>query len=380
MKQQIQLPFTDISACHQPFKQELEEAVQQVVRKGWYVLGEQLSAFETEFAEYCGAAHCIGVGSGFDALTLILRALEIGSGDEVIVPANTFIATWLSVHACGANIVPVEPEANTANIDPNRIEAAITPKTRAIIAVHLYGRVAHMGAINDLARQYGLYVVEDAAQAHGATYDGRRAGTFSSAAAFSFYPGKNLGALGDGGAVVTQNKEIAEAVRKLRNYGSEHKYHHELLGVNSRLDEIQAAALRVKLRYLDEGNQQRSLLAQHYLEQLTHSNIVLPAADDLSQSAWHLFVIRTQQRDEIQAVLKRQGIEALIHYPVPPHKSRAFNGLGLQGTFPVTEQLAAESLSLPMFPYAMKHYSEAIEVMLDLLNTFAYLPAVHLDQ
>lgn len=321
------------------------------MNSGWYILGEELEAFESEFAEYCGARYCVGVGNGLDALHLILRAYGIGPGDEVIVPAHTFIATWLAVTYSGAKPVPVETRDDAAyTISPELIEAAITPKTRAIIPVHLYGRPADMVPIKHVAAKHGLRVIEDAAQAHGARYQGCRAGSLGDAAAFSFYPAKNLGAFGDGGAITTSDAELAAQLRSLRNYGSSAKYVHDLLGLNSRLDPLQAAMLRIKLRHLDDWNARRLSRAECYRQRLTGTKVLLPASDDGFESVFHLFVVRTPHRDKLQTSLKEVGIETLIHYPIPPHKQGAYGSMRGH-VLPVAERLSNEVLSLPMGPH-----------------------------
>ncbi|ETR72233.1 MAG: DegT/DnrJ/EryC1/StrS aminotransferase [Candidatus Magnetoglobus multicellularis str. Araruama] len=323
-----------------------------VFESGWYILGEQVEAFEIEFAQFCRARQCVGVGNGLDALHLILRAMDIQWGDEVIVPANTYIATWLAVTYAGATPVPVEPDPHTFNIDPQKIEPAITSKTRAIIAVHLYGQTADMNPINEIANKYGIRVIEDAAQAHGAKYHGDLAGTLSDAAGFSFYPGKNLGALGDAGAVVTNNDDIADKVRILRNYGSRTKYTNDVFGINSRLDEMQAAILRVKLKALDNNNKLRQKWARYYQKHITNSHIVVPYESAHMESVWHLFVIRHPKRNALQYQLKQLGVETLIHYPIPPHLSDAYTCLQMpNGSLPLTEQLSDEILSLPIGPH-----------------------------
>jgi dTDP-4-amino-4,6-dideoxygalactose transaminase len=345
------VPFLDLLVTHQPIAHELEQAFQQFLQSGQYMLGAQLAAFEREFADYCGAQACVGVANGLDAMHLILRAYGIGEGDEVIVPANTYIATWLAVSMAGATPVPVEPDAATWNIDPARIEAAITPATKAILLVHLYGQPADMTPIMELAGRFNLKVIEDSAHAHGARYLGRNAGALGHAAAFSFYPGKNLGALGDGGAVVTNDMALAENVRVLRNYGSDIKYHNQVKGFNSRLDELQAALLRIKLRYLDGWNAQRSAIAVRYIEAFKDLPIKLPCVLDGTQSSWHLFVICTAVRDQLADFLNERGIMTMIHYPIPPHEQPAYQEMaGLRGKLPISEQLHREVLSLPMFP------------------------------
>jgi dTDP-4-amino-4,6-dideoxygalactose transaminase len=345
------VPFLDIGAVNAPYADELKAAAARVVDSGWYVLGEELDAFEREFARYCGVAHMVGVGNGLDALSLILRAYRergaLAEGDEVIVPANTFIASFLAVTANRLVPVPVEPDEASFNLDPARVEAAIGPRTRAIMAVHLYGRLADMPALAEIARRRGLLLIEDAAQAHGASCDGRRAGSLGDAAAFSFYPGKNLGALGDGGAVVTDDEDLATRVRALRNYGSPEKYRHDSQGVNSRLDEMQAAMLRVKLRHLDADNARRRAVAEAYLAGIRHPAIRLPAAGAPGTHAWHLFVVRSARREALREHLARQGIQTLVHYPVPPHRQPAYASLR-DLRLPLTESIHADVLSLPI--------------------------------
>ncbi len=348
----MRVPFLDIAAAYVELQREIDAAVSRALASGRYILGPEVEAFEREFAAYCGARHCVGVGNGLDALHLILRAMNVGTGAEVIVPAHTFIATWLAVSQAGATPVPVEPDERTYNIDPSRIEAAITPRTRAIIAVHLYGQPADMDPIGALAARYRIRVIEDAAQAHGARYKGRRVGNLGAAAAFSFYPAKNLGALGDGGAVVTDDATIAERVRRARNYGSQTKYVHDIAGRNSRLDEIQAAVLRVKLRHLDEWNARRVRVAQSYLAALGNVGWVLPWVPDWAEPVWHLFVVRTAQRAEVQQRLEEAGVGTLIHYPLPIHRQTAYRELCLPADgLPISERVAAEVLSLPMGPH-----------------------------
>ena len=346
------IPFLDLKAPHVELQDALDAAYRRVMASGWYLLGREVEAFESEFADYCGARHCIGVGNGLDALHLIMRAMDIGAGDEVLVPSNTYIATWLAVSYAGATPVPVEPDEATFNIDPERLEAAITPRTRAILAVHLYGQPADMDPINSMASRHGLRVIEDAAQAHGARYKGRRTGALGDAAGFSFYPGKNLGAVGDGGAVVTNDDALAARVRVLRNYGSRVKYYNEAKGYNSRLDELQAAFLRVKLACLDEWNARRAALADVYHGALAAAGLRLPHAPQWAEPAWHLFVVRVAERSRLTASLDRREIGWLIHYPLPPHLQEAYRELGLPvGAFPIAEQMAHEVVSLPMGPH-----------------------------
>jgi len=354
------IPFLDLKQPYLELKDELDSAYQRVMESGWYILGKEVEAFEAEFAEYCGVQHCIGVGNGLDALHLILRAMDIGEGDEVIVPSNTFIATWLAVSYAGATPVPVEPDEKTYNIDPKRIEKAITEKTKAIMLVHLYGQPADMDPILEIAAKYHLKVIEDAAQAHGARYKGKRTGGLGDAAGFSFYPGKNLGALGDGGAVTTNDDALAARVRQLCNYGSQIKYTHEFKGFNSRLDEMQAAFLMVKLRKLDDWNERRKVIADMYLTGLADlSDLTLPYVPDWAEPVWHLFVVRTSKRVQLSKYLEEQGIQTLIHYPVPPHKQGAYQELS-HLSLPVSEMIHREVLSLPMGPSLDKSYVQYI--------------------
>lgn len=348
----MRVPFLDLRPACEELQAELDDAYHRVMRSGWFIMGAELESFEREFAAYCEAGHAIGVANGLDALHLILRAYGIGPGDEVIVPSNTFIATWLAVSQVGARPVPVEPDARTYNLDPRRIEAAIGPSTRAIMPVHLYGQPADMDAISEIARARGLKVIEDAAQAHGARYKGRRAGSLGDAAGFSFYPGKNLGAFGDGGAVVTSDAALAERIRLLRNYGSARKYVHPAMGVNSRLDELQAAFLRVRLRRLDDWNARRARIAAAYLEDLADSALVLPHVPDGHAPAWHLFVVRSEGRDEVLRSAAAAGIDLLVHYPIAPHLQEAYAGLGIpRGALPIAERLQDEVISLPIGPH-----------------------------
>jgi dTDP-4-amino-4,6-dideoxygalactose transaminase len=344
------IPFVDLTRQHQQVKAEMAQAIDAVLQSGWFVLGPQVEAFEQEFAAYSDTAHCIGVGNGLDAIQLLLRAYGIGPGDEVIVPSNTFIATWLAVSDVGATPVAVEPDRHTHNIDPSAIEDAVTPRTKCIIPVHLYGQPADMDAINAIAARHKLVVIEDGAQAQGALYKGRKAGSLGHAAATSFYPGKNLGALGDGGAVLTSDAKIAERVRVLRNYGSKQKYVHLEKGENSRLDELQAAVLRVKLRHLDVWNAQRQALAAQYTQLLTSTSLKTPHVPQWARPVWHLYVIESDQRDALQAHLSSQNIQTVIHYPIPPHRQACYESSHGQLHLPVTETLADRVLSLPIFP------------------------------
>lgn len=345
------IPFLDLGATWRELRPELDDAWHRVMDSGWYVTGRELEAFEREFATYCGARHCIGVANGLDALHLVLRAWGIGPGDEVLVPSHTFIATWLAVTYAGATPVPVEPDPATHLLDAARLEAAITSKTKAIVPVHLYGQTADMTGIRAVAKRHGLKVLEDAAQAHGASDHQRRAGSLGDAAAFSFYPGKNLGAYGDGGAVTTDDDALAEQVRLLRGYGSRVKYQHEVAGFNSRLDELQAALLRVRLAHLDPWNLRRQAIADLYLRELAGvPGLILPAVRPNAVHAWHLFVVRAADRDGLANHLKTQGIGSLIHYPIPPHRAQAYADLAVPPQ-PIAERLAGEILSLPIGPH-----------------------------
>jgi len=345
------IPFLDLGAAYRELKTEIDAAIHRVLDSGWYILGPEVDAFEAEWAAWCGADHAVGVANGLDALILALRALDIGPGDEVIVPSNTYIATWLAVTAVGARPVPVEPDPATHNIDPARIAAAISPATRAILPVHLYGQPAELDPILALARQHGVAVVEDAAQAHGARYKGRRIGAHGDVVCWSFYPGKNLGALGDGGAITTNRTDLADRIRVLRNYGSRMKYVNEVQGVNSRLDPIQAAVLRAKLPHLDAWTDRRRAIAAAYAEGLRDSGLILPHVPDWAESAWHLYVLRSPDRDGLQQRLTDAGVGTLIHYPIPPHMQTAYADLGLApDALPLARDLAGEVLSLPMGP------------------------------
>lgn len=345
------VPFLDLRAPYLELKEEIDAAFERVLTSGWFLLGEELTQFEAEFAAYVGAKHCVGVANGLDALTLSLRALGVGARDEVIVPAHTFIASWLAVTFAGATLVPVDVDAQTYNMDPSLVESAITPRTRAIMPVHLYGQPADMLTLRAIADRRGVAVLEDAAQAHGAQIAGRRVGSVGTSA-WSFYPGKNLGALGDGGAVTTDDDRVAAQLRKLRNYGSSRKYVHEVPGVNSRLDELQAAVLRVKLRSLDEWNGRRTAIAARYAAELPASTFGLPPVPPFAIPSWHLYVIRAPNRDQLKQQLEAIGIDCIVHYPVAPYLQKAYADLGiLQGTFPVAEALQHEVLSLPIGPH-----------------------------
>lgn len=365
------IPFLDLKSPYLELKEELDLAYRRVMESGWYVLGTEVEAFEAEFAAYCNTTYCIGVANGLDALHLIIRAYGIGPGDEVIVPANTYIATWLAVTHVGATPVPVEPVERTYNIDPARIETAITKRTKAILVVHLYGQPADMDPINIVAKKYNLKVIEDCAQAHGARYKGCRVGGLCDAAGFSFYPGKNLGALGDGGAVTTNDPMLAERIRGLRNYGSRIKYHNEILGFNSRLDELQAAFLRAKLPHLDEWNNRRRHLAKQYLQAFTELKLlVTPFIPNWAEPVWHIFVIRHTQRDVLQKALAERGVGTMIHYPIPPHLQPAYADLHYhKGAYPLSERIAKEVLSLPIGPHLTKN--DLLTVELEVLGAFS---------
>ena len=358
----MQVPFLDLKAPYRELKDEMDAAYQRIMESGWFILGEELKAFEREFAEYCGADHCIGVGNGLEALHLILRALDIGAGDEVIVPSNTYIATWLAVSYAGATPIPVEPNERTYNLDPNRVEAAITSRTKAILPVHLYGQAADMDPLAEISSRRGLKLIEDAAQAQGARYQNRLTGSLGDIAGFSFYPGKNLGALGDAGGIVTSDAGLADRVRVLRNYGSRVKYDHEAKGFNSRLDEMQASFLRVKLRKLDEWNERRQKLAKFYLARLQGTpGLILPHVPANVEPVWHLFVIRHPERDRLQQHLAQNGVGTLIHYPCPPHLQLAYGELKYsRGDFPLAEIMATEVLSLPMGPHVTMEEAEHV--------------------
>ncbi|GAB3724516.1 DegT/DnrJ/EryC1/StrS family aminotransferase [Hymenobacter agri] len=358
----MQLPFLSLEPQHAPLRAALTAAFARVHDSYWYVLGEELRQFEQEYAAWNEMPYAVGVANGLDALVLALRALNVGPGDEVIVPSNTYIATWLAATQVGATLVPVEPDPATSNIDPAAIAAAITPRTRAILPVHLYGQACRMPEIMALATQHGLHVVEDNAQAHGATFDGQPTGSFGHANATSFYPGKNLGALGDAGAITTASEEVARRVRVLRNYGSAQKYHNEEIGCNSRLDELQAALLRVKLPHLADWTAQRRQLAAWYDQHLADiPNLCLPHIAPGASHVYHLYVVHHPQRDALQQHLAQCGIGTLVHYPIPPHRQPAYQHLHMPaGHFPIAERLAATCLSLPLWPGMSQHQIMAV--------------------
>jgi dTDP-4-amino-4,6-dideoxygalactose transaminase len=349
----MNVPYLEIKPGYEELRSEIDAAYHRVMDSGWYLLGQELVAFEAEFAAYCGTNYCVGVGNGLDALHLILKAYGIGCGDEVIVPSNTYIATWLAVSYAGASPVPVEPNPETFNMEAEAIEAAVTSRTKAVMPVHLYGQPANMEAIVRIARKYELKVIEDNAQSHGARCLGRRTGSLGDAAAISFYPVKNLGAFADAGAVTTSDKEVADRVRALRNYGSIKKYHNDFQGYNSRMDEMQAAFLRVKLRKLDEWNARRCSIASRYLNELDGiPELKLPSVLQGLDPVWHIFALRHPRRNEFQAALAKVGIGTLIHYPIPPHLSGAYAHSGWKpGDFPIAEEIAKTELSLPIGPH-----------------------------
>jgi dTDP-4-amino-4,6-dideoxygalactose transaminase len=367
----MKVPFLDLSSPYEELNAELDEAYLRCMRSGWYILGGEVEAFEQEYAAYCGVKFCVGVGNGLDALHLILRALDIGPGDEVIVSSNTYIATWLAISYAGATPVPVEPDAATYTLDPERVEAAITSRTRAIMPVHLYGQPADMDPIMAIASRHGLKVIEDNAQAQGALYKGRRTGSLGDAAGNSFYPGKNLGAFGDAGAVTTNDRQLAERVRALGNYGSKQKYYNEFQGFNSRLDELQAAFLRVKLAKLDTWNKKRRLVAERYRQELADfPGFHLPWVPRWSEPVWHQFALRCNDRNELKDSLTQSGIGTLIHYPVPPHLSGAYENAGWKrGDFPIAEEIADTELSLPIGPHlGLDSQTMVIEAVREFAN------------
>lgn len=365
----MNVPFASFKPMHEELREQLDKAYHNVMERSYFIQGGECEAFEKEFATYCESEYCVGVATGLDALYLILKAYGIGNGDEVIVPSNTFIATALAVSYVGATPVFVEPKISTYNIDPEKIEEAVTDKTKAIMAVHLQGRAADMDSIQKIADKYQLKVIEDAAQAHGTHYKGKKVGSFGDAAAFSFYPGKNLGALGDGGAVVTNDKELADKVRTLGNYGSDYKYHHIYQGTNSRLDELQAAFLRVKLPALDKWNQQRRAIAKRYFEEVKNPQIILPMQpDEIYDHIYHVFAIRCERRDELERYLHNCGIFTVKHYPVPMHMQPCYSELGIEeGKLPIAEKISNTILSIPMY-YGMK--DEEISYVIEAINSF----------
>lgn len=362
----MKVPFVSFKALEEELDVQLHDAFERVYKNSWYIAGNEVKQFEEEFAVFCGVKHCVGCGNGLDALFLILKASGIGEGDEVIVPSNTFIATVLAVSRTGAKPVLVEPHLLTYNLNTDKIEEKITEKTKAIMAVHLYGQAADMDAICAVAKRHGLKVFEDAAQAHGALYKGKRVGGIGDAAGFSFYPGKNLGALGDAGCVTTNDDDLAEKIRALSNYGSDYKYHHIYQGYNTRLDELQAAFLRAKLPILDKVNEDRRKTANKYLEEIKNPKLTLPYVDwDIYTPVWHIFAVRTDDRDGLVSYLKSKGIHTGIHYPIAIHNQKSYQGLGIaKGSLPVCEEISDTELSLPMY-YGMH---EETEYVIQVLN------------
>lgn len=364
----MRVPFVSFVPMEEELEYELHEAFLRVYKRSWYVSGIEDKLFEQNFAKFCNTKFCVGTGNGLDALMLALKALNIHEGDEVIIPSNTFIATALAVTYTGATPVFVEPNIRTFNIDVKKIEEKITNKTKAIIPVHLYGQPCDMDAILEIAKKHSLFVVEDCAQAHGATYKGKRVGSFGNVAAFSFYPGKNLGALGDAGAVVTNNKELEKKIRALGNYGSDYKYHHIYLGNNTRLDELQAAFLSVKLANLDKMNLCRCQIAQKYLNGINNKNVILPSVIQQAKPVWHIFAIRSKKRDKLEKYLNDKGIDTNKHYPIPIHLQKCYKFLGIKnGELPIAEEISLTELSLPMF-YGMT--DEQIDYVIDVVNSF----------
>ena len=365
----INVPFASFKPMHDELKEQLEQAYHNVMERSYFIQGCECEEFEKEFAAYCESKYCVGVATGLDALYLILKAYGIGCGDEVIVPSNTFIATALAVSYVGAMPIFVEPEISTYNINPQKIEEAVTERTKAIMAVHLQGRAADMDSIQLIAKKHSLKVIEDAAQAHGTLYKGKKVGSLGDAAAFSFYPGKNLGAMGDGGAVVTNDRELADKVRALGNYGSDYKYHHIYQGTNSRLDEMQAAFLRTKLPQLDRWNQDRKAIAKRYFEEITNPELVLPMQpNDEYDHIYHVFAIRCNRRDELEEYLKNYGIATVKHYPIPMHMQPCYEELGIkEGDLPIAEEISRTILSIPMY-YGMTE--EEVTYVINVLNAF----------
>ncbi len=364
----MNVPFVTFKPMEKELDGELRNAFERVYEKSFYISGDEDAAFEKAFAEFCGTKYCIGCGNGLDSLMLSLKALGVGAGDEVIVPSNTYIATALAVTYVGAKVVFVEPDIRTYNIDPSGIEEKITSHTRAIMPVHLYGQATDMDPILDIAKKHGLFVVEDCAQAHGATYKGKPVGSFGDAAGFSFYPGKNLGALGDAGAAVTNDKNLADRIRALGNYGSDYKYHHVYRGYNSRLDELQAAFLSAKLPHVERMNRERRRIAELYLAGMNNPQITLPTVAETNTHVWHVFAVRCKKRDELAEYLSKKGISTNKHYPIPIHMQDAYKDMGIKkGELPIAEEISATELSLPMY-YGMT--DGQIEYVIDAINGF----------
>lgn len=360
------IKFLDLYKINERFRDEIDLRIKDVLNSGWYIQGRQNKIFEENFAGYTGVRHCIGVANGLDALNLIIKAYGFGSGDEIIVPANTYIASILAISENGCTPVLVEPDINTYNINPDLIEEKITNRTKAIMIVHLYGQAVRMEKIRELAKKYDLKIIEDSAQAHGAFYNGKRTGNLGDASGFSFYPGKNLGCMGDGGCITTNDDELASKIRAIANYGSDRKYHHIYKGVNSRLDEIQAAVLDVKLGYLDSDNNKRREIANYYRKNITNKKIILPQTYDENAHVWHIFAVRTKNRDKLQKYLEENGIQTNIHYPTPPHKQGAYKEWENK-SFPVSEEIHETILSLPMSPVLT---DEEIKKVVEVLNDF----------
>ena len=358
--------FLDLQKINNRFRVQMDTRIKAVLDKGWYLEGEENETFARNFAKFCGTKFALGVANGLDAINLIIKAYEFGVGDEIIVPSNTYIATILAISQNGCTPVMVEPDIDTYNINPDLIETKITPKTKAIIVVHLYGQAVQMQKIWALAQKYNLKIIEDSAQAHGAIYEGKRVGNLGDASAFSFYPGKNLGALGDGGGITTNDEALFRKIKAIANYGSDRKYHHIYKGVNSRLDEIQAAVLDIKLAHLDEDNARRREIAKIYLEQIKNPKIILPKAYDESACVWHCFVVRTKKRDEFEAYLNQNGVQTIIHYPTPPHKQGAYSEWAQQ-SYPLSEQIHATIISLPISPVMS---DDEVQKVVEVVNAY----------
>ena len=360
------IKFLDPQKINNRFRVQMDARIKAVLDKGWYLEGEENQIFARNFAKFCGTKFALGVANGLDAINLIIKAYEFGVGDEIIVPSNTYIATILAISQNGCTPVLVEPDIDTYNINPDLIEAKITPKTKAIIVVHLYGQAVQMQKIWALAQQYNLKIIEDSAQAHGAIYEGKRVGNLGDASAFSFYPGKNLGCLGDGGGITTNDEVLFRKIKAIANYGSDRKYHHIYKGVNSRLDEIQAAVLDIKLAHLDEDNARRREIAKIYREQIKNPKIILPKAYNESACVWHCFVVRTKKRDEFEAYLNQNGVQTIIHYPTPPHKQDAYSEWAQQ-SYPLSEQIHATIISLPISPVMS---DDEVQKVVEVVNAF----------
>ena len=360
------IKFLDLEKINNRFRKEIDSRIKKILDKGWYLLGDEDKSFEKNFADFCKVKHCIGCANGLDALNLIIKAYGFGVGDEIIVPANTYIASILAISENGCTPVLVEPDINTYNINPDLIEEKITDKTKAIMVVHLYGQAVQMDKIWELAKKYNLKIIEDSAQAHGAIYDNKKTGTLGDASGFSFYPGKNLGCMGDGGCVTTNDDDLAAKIRALANYGSDRKYHHIYKGINSRLDEIQAAVLDVKLPYLDKDNERRREISKFYRENINNPKIILPKTYDEKAHVWHVFTIRTTNRDELQRYLEDNGIQTNIHYPTPPHKQGAYKEWE-NISLPITEEIHKTILSIPISPVMT---DDEVKKVVDIINAY----------